>query len=261
MEMASDIATAFVEARKSGRPIAEYPGERPATLAAAYRVQDQALSLWDREVAGWKVGKINPPDSEVLGANRLAGPIFADSVQRETDGLAKFTIFGGGFAAVEAEFMLRLKVLDEALPKTPREAMRWIDEVRIGLEIASSPYAGINADGPCVTISDHGNNAGILLGRTVPEEIWDTLNSVPVSVRIDDTVVGSATTADMLDGPFGAVCFLLQNLADRGVGLRSDWWISSGAITGVHEIRPGQQIGASFGDIGSVAISTTTFGE
>ena len=261
MEMASDIATAFVEARKSGRPIAEYPGERPATLAAAYRVQDQALSLWDREVAGWKVGKINPPHSEVLGANRLAGPIFADSVQRETDGLAKFTIFGGGFAAVEAEFMLRLKVLDEALPKTPREAMRWIDEVRIGLEIASSPYAGINADGPCVTISDHGNNAGILLGRIVPEEMWGTLNCVPVSVRIHDTVVGSATTADMLDGPFGAVCFLLQNLADRGVGLRSDWWISSGAITGVHEIRPGQQIGASFGEIGSVAISTTTFGE
>ena len=261
MEMASDIATAFVEARKSGRPIAEYPGERPATLAAAYRVQDQALSLWDREVAGWKVGKINPPHSEVLGANRLAGPIFADSVQRETDGLAKFTIFGGGFAAVEAELMLRLKVLDEALPKTPREAMRWIDEVRIGLEIASSPYAGINADGPCVTISDHGNNAGILLGRIVPEEMWGTLNCVPVSVRIDDTVVGSATTADMLDGPFGAVCFLLQNLADRGVGLRSDWWISSGAITGVHEIRPGQQIGASFGEIGSVAISTTTFGE
>ena len=63
MEMASDIATAFVEARKSGRSIAEYPGERPATLAAAYRVQDQALSLWDREVAGWKVGKINPPAS------------------------------------------------------------------------------------------------------------------------------------------------------------------------------------------------------
>ncbi|MCP9221217.1 2-keto-4-pentenoate hydratase [Erythrobacter sp. LQ02-29] len=260
MEMARDIASAFVEARKSGRPIEEYPGERPTTLAAAYRVQDKALSLWDREVAGWKVGKINPPDSEALGANRLAGPIFTDSVQREQDQPAQFAIFDGGFAAVEAEFMLRLKTLDEPLPQTPREALRWIDEVRIGMEIASSPYAGINADGPCVTISDHGNNAGILLGKTVPEEMWDALDSVPVSVRVEDTVVGKATTADMLDGPFGAACFLLQNLADRGIEPRSGWWISSGAITGVHEVGAGQQVTASFGEIGSVEISTSIFG-
>ena len=86
------------------------------------------------------------------------------------------------------------------------------------------------------------------------ESRWDTVDvdgyPMPVWVAVPQS-----------DGPFGAVCFLLQNLADRGVGLRSDWWISSGAITGVHEIRPGQQIGASFGEIGSVAISTTTFGE
>ena len=46
-------ARAFVEARKAGRAIAAYPGERPLDLAEAYRVQDAAISLWRRAIGGW----------------------------------------------------------------------------------------------------------------------------------------------------------------------------------------------------------------
>lgn len=247
------IASAFVEARRSGTALADYPGERPTDLASAYAIQDSALSVWDREVGGWKVGKINPPDDFRLGANRLVGPVFTDAIRWADKSPGPFTIFDGGFGAVEAEFMMRLAPQPGPMPSDNAEAARWVDEIRIGIEIASSPYARINADGPCVTVSDHGNNAGLLLGQPVPKDIWEKIDDVDVVLEIDGERIGQATTASMLDGPFGAVRFLLNNLAGRGIAPQAEWWVSSGAITGVHQVSQGAKVVARFEQIGSVA--------
>lgn len=249
---ARDIAGAFVAARRSGTAFSQYPGRAPQDLASAYAIQDCAISLWERQIGGWKVGKINPPTDAVLGADRLVGPAFRDAIFMASDAPIPFPTFRNGFAAAEAEFMLRLAPQSGPLPATPEEAMAWVDEIRIGIEIASSPYAGINADGPCVTISDHGNNAGLLLGPAVPRAMWEQLDGIEVTLSINDTEVGRATTATMLDGPFGAVRFLMENLASRGIAPEAGWWISSGAITGVHPVSPGSRVDAGFARLGSV---------
>ena len=250
---ACEIAEAFVEARRHGRAIAHYPGEPPADLATAYEIQDCALAVWNREVGGWKVGKINPPDDARLGANRLVGPAFSDLIFEAGQDTTAFRTFDGGFAAAEAEFMLRLAPRSGPLPSSNREAMEWVDEIRIGIEIASSPYSRINADGPGVTISDHGNNAGLLLGPVVPVSAWASLDEVEVTLNIEGETVGRATTATMLDGPFGAVRFLLNNLQERGIVPQPGWWVSSGAITGVHVVAPGHEVTARFAGLGSVS--------
>lgn len=248
---ARDIASAFVAARRSGEAISPYPGRPPHDLASAYAIQDCAISLWERDIGGWKVGRIHPPRDGELGADRLVGPAFSDAIMA-ADPVVPFPVFHGGFAAAEAEFMLRLAPTGGPLPRTPEEAMAWVDEVRIGIEIASSPYARINADGPCVTISDHGNNAGLLLGASVPRAQWDQLDAVEVTLAIDGVEAGRATTATMLDGPFGAVAFLLDNLGRRGFAPKAGWWVSSGAITGVHAVTPGAKVIAGFSALGSV---------
>jgi 2-keto-4-pentenoate hydratase len=247
-------ARAFVEARKAGRSLAVYPGERPHDLAEAYRIQDNALALWrPRAIGGWKVGRINPPDDARLGTDRLAGPIFADTIVDGTAGEPVLPVFAEGFAAGEAELLLRLRVPPgNGLPRTAAATLPWIDDVRVGIEIASSPYPGINTDGACVTVSDHGNNAGLVLGAPVGQERWSELRAIEVETRIGDEVVGKASVATMLDGPLGAVRFLLGNLAERGIEPQTGWWISSGAITGVHPIRPGDRLSARFVGIGEV---------
>ena len=247
-------ARAFVEARKAGRAIATYPGERPLDLVDAYRVQDAAISLWRRAIGGWKVGRINAPDDVRLGANRLAGPIFADTIVDGTADEPVLPVFADGFAAGEAELLLRIRVpRPGSLPRDDAETLEWIEDVRIGLEIASSPYPGINDDGACVTISDHGNNAGLVLGKPVARERWGDLRAIEVETLVGDEVVGRATVATMLDGPLGAVRFLLGNLRERGIRPRDGWWISSGAVTGVHGVRPGDRLSARFIGIGEVS--------
>ena len=251
---ARDIAAAFVAARRARTAISAYPGQPPLDLAGAYAIQDCALSLWDRAVGGWKVGRINPPRDAVLGANRLVGPAFRDTIVMAGDDTPTMPVFHGGFAAFEAEFMLRLAPQDGPLPTTPEEATAWVDAVRIGIEVAGSPYPRINADGPCVTISDHGNNIGLLLGAEVPRAAWGALDDVLVTLEIDGAEAGRATTATMLDGPFGAAAFLIGNLAARGIALEAGWWISSGAVTGVHPAQPGSRAIARFAGLGSLSI-------
>ena len=253
-QAAQRIAQAFVTARSEGSALPDYPGERPQTLAEAYEVQDIALRLWDRAVGGWKVGKIPPPRDEALGANRLIGPIFADTIFEQVGSPLAMPVFADGFAAAEAEFAIRIRVPEgAALPTTDAETYDWVEEVRIAIEIASSPYPGVNRDGPCVTVTDHGNNAGLVLGAPVPRERWDAINDIAVETIIDGDTAGKASTATMLDGPFGAVRFLLGNLSERGLMAQAPGWVSSGAITGVHDVKPRQSVEARFDGIGSVS--------
>lgn len=250
------IARAFVDARRALSPLSVYPGEPPVTLAEAYAIQDAALGLWTDAVGGWKVGRINAPLDRVLGDNRLSGPVFASRIFEAGAGPAAMPVISGGFAAGEAEFMIRLGPdigASAALPRTDEETLACIDEVRIGIEIAASPYAGINRDGPCVTISDHGNNQGLVLGAAVPADKWAKLTEIEIVSSIDGHEVGRASARGMLDGPLGAVRFLLTNLFQRRIEPQQGWWISSGAVTGVHEMAAGQTFRAEFDGLGGVA--------
>ena len=250
---ARTIARAFVEARRAGVALADFPGAMPETLDDAYVVQDHALALADGRVAGWKVGKIAPP---VDGENRLAGPIFADQV---VDGSAApvMPVFADGFAAAEAEFLLRLGTAPDPAKTsyTEAEARALVDAVHVGIEVASSPFPGINQHGPAVTVADFGNNNGLVVGTLAQGWQDADLNAWPVTLTINGEEIGRATTATMLDGPFGAVRFLLEHMARRGVALAAGTWVSTGAVTGVHPVKPGDRVVADFDGRWSVACS------
>ncbi len=241
----SGIAQSFVTARASGTALPDYPGDRPNALAQAYAVQDAAIALSDRPVGGWKVGRINPP---IGGADRLAGPIFIDQIVRATADPVAMSVFRGGFAAAEAEFLLHIGRAPDPAKRSYslEEARDLIDAVHVGIEIASSPFAGINDNGPAVTISDFGNNNGLVIGPEVVGWRDVDLCAWPVQLLINGDSVGQATAATMLDGPFGAVRFLLEHMAERGVALAAGQWVSTGAVTGVHRVALDDRVEARF---------------
>lgn len=244
---ADRIAKAFVAARRARQGFADYPGAMPETLEDGYAIQAKAIALYDAPIAGWKVGRVPDPLVARYGANRLAGPIFADSVVWAQGGEpADMSIFRNGFGAAEAEYLVRLGALpsDFDRPWSNADVLRYVAEMRVGIEIASSPFAGINAHGPAVTISDFGNNNGLLIGYGISSE--EDFLSWPVSLTIDGAVVGTGTAGGMLDGPIGAVRFLFERAA-QGLPLAEGQWISTGAVTGVHPVRPGAMVVAEFG--------------
>ena len=243
------IAQSFVDARRAGRSIPDYPGTVPTVLADAYAVQDAAIALNEAEIGGWKVGRINPP---IDGVDRLVGPIFIRTIVAERDAgedPVAMPVFVGGFGAAEAEFLLRIGATPPAGKKrfTHEEAAALIDAVHVGIEIASSPLAAINDLGAAVTISDFGNNNGLVVGAAISDWRSAGIEQWPITLSIDGKIIGTGKAADMLDGPVGAARFLFELMAERGIALKPGQWISSGAVTGVHAVGTGDRIEARFG--------------
>ena len=256
---AEKIGHAFVDARRSGATLTDYPGTIPETLAEAYAAQDAAIAKWGEPVGGWKVGRIPLHLEAQYGSNRLAGPIFAPSIVEATDASLAMPVFEG-FAAAEAEFMLRIGTAPAPGKSdyTIEQAAELIDAVHAGIEIASSPFPGINAHGPAVTVSDFGNNYGLIIGPEVAD--WrEAVTQWTLSVAINGEVIATGQGANMLDGPVGAAAFLFNLMARRGIALTPGQWISTGAVTGVHEVNVGDTVEALFDGGHSVRCTIAAF--
>lgn len=248
----SAVARAFVAARRNAVALVAYPGTEPATLADAYAIQDEAIAAWPDRVAGWKLGRINGPHDLAHGAGRLAGPIFARNVWTASITPTSFGVIAGGFAAVEAEYVLEL---GDAAPDrddwTAETVIPLVARALTGIEIAGSPFAGINAHGPAVTASDFGNNAGLILGQEISD--WkERLAELTCETRIDRVVIGTGGAASIPNGPLDSLAFLLNLLHRRGRSLEAGQIISTGAATGVHSISIGQSATADFGPDGQI---------
>lgn len=249
----STIATAFVNARKSGTALTAYPGNLPETLEESYRVQDIAIELWGDTVAGWKVGRIPDPLIKPLGSHRLAGPIFSSQVWHVTGNeVINTPIINGGFAAVEAEFLL---LLGEDAPAgkiqwTKEEAAELVASANIGIEIAASPYAKINIDGPTCVVSDFGNNAGVIVGPEIENWQKRPFSEWSCETFINGELVGTGTAENIPGGPYESLRFLLELTASRGLPLKKGCIVSTGAITGIHDITTSDSSRVSFGNDG-----------
>jgi len=244
----SRIAGRFLAARRAAAGLESYPGDFPATLDQAYAIQDAAIASWGRPVIGWKVGRVHPPLSDRYGTDRLGGPIFARTEAPASGAPVEMPVFAEGFAAGESEFLLRV---GRAPPKgktafTLDEAADLIGAVHVGIEIASSPLGAINELGPIAVISDFGNNNGLLIGAEIADWRASGFEQWTVATRIDGVEVGTGRAADFPDGAIGAARFLFESMARRGISLEPGQWISSGAVTGVHQAQPGQLVEARF---------------
>jgi 2-keto-4-pentenoate hydratase len=248
MNDAAAIAGRFLAARRTAEGLSDYPGAMPSTLGQAYAVQDEAIRAWGRPAIGWKVGRILPPLSERFGTDRLAGPIFHCEEVGSDAAAPAMPVFANGFAAAEAEFLLRIGQVPPGKRRfSLEETAALIERVHIGIEIASSPLRSINEIGPIAVVSDFGNNNGMVVGAEIPDWRESDFDEWTVTTLIDGIEVGQGRAAAFPDGAVGAARFLFELMAERRTELRPGQWISSGAVTGVHDARAGQRIEARFG--------------
>jgi 2-keto-4-pentenoate hydratase len=255
----------LVEARRTATPLGAFPGPLPASLEAAYEIQNSAITLWGDALVGWKVGRVPDPLVETLGADRLIGAIFARNIWPAGAGQAPdVAIIRGGFGAVEAELVYRVG------HDAPRDKTRWthaeaialVTAMHLGVEIAGSPLAAINDLGPTVVASDFGNNAGLVLGPEVADWRDRDPGEVACQTFIDGHAIGENRASSLPGGPVQALVFALGAAAQIGRPIRAGQLISTGAITGVHAIAPGQSARVLFKGIGEIscrAIAATRY--
>ena len=230
-------AEELIAARRNGRALTGFPGATPGDMTESYRIQDAAIARWSDDLVGWKIGYIAPDRRKPGEPDRLVGPIWSSGCHRSDAPPVEAGIFADGFAAVEAEFVVRL---DQDLPEhegawTAAEVAQLDQQLLVGIEVASSPIPDINALGPTVIAADFGNNNGLLIGPELADHAGVVLACV-----IDSELVGEGTADNLPGGLHHGLATALDLLADRGHSVRSGTLFATGAITGIHSIRPGQ---------------------
>ena len=226
-----------------------YPGgEVPSDLVSAYAIQDEAIAAWPDTVAGWKVAAIQPQWRAQYTAERLAGPVFSRAVWNAANQAVDVPLIEGGYAAVEAEFAIRLsRTIDLSQPLVDtRQLLPYVESVHVAVEIAASPLASLSALGPGAVISDFGNNSGLVVGAGLPLSLLSDPASAISEMEINGVVTGRGDASRIPGGPLAALLFLANHLASRGRTLAAGDWISTGASTGIHPVKPGDVVVARF---------------
>lgn len=248
----AQIARQLVDARRAARALPGFPGDLPAGMAEGYRVQEAAIELWPEPVVGWKVGRIPLELQAELQAERVMGPVFAGHVwTADSANPTPLPVIAGGFAAVEAEYIYRMgrDAPADKLDWTPEEALDYVGDLLVGVEFAGSPLATINILGPRVVASDFGNNAGLILGRVVPNWRERPDEVPPCHAWVEGQLVGEGTPASIPGGPPASLAFLMAACAGRGRPLKAGQLVTTGAASGIHDIEAGQTARITFGDL------------
>jgi 2-keto-4-pentenoate hydratase len=236
------VAAELVAARRAGRSLTGFPGVVPASMAEAYQIQELAMGRWLDSLVGWKIGYI-PADRRTAGEpDRLVGPVWRQQCHLGEEHVfaVEVGIFVSGFAAVEAELVIRL---GQDLPNhnggwTAEEAAGFEQDLLVGVEVASSPIPEINSLGPTVIAADFGNNNGLVLGSVLAD--WPSGDPVKLACYIDGQLMGEGTAENLPGGIHHGLATALNVLASRGQPVRAGMVFATGAITGIHPIRPEQ---------------------
>ena len=247
------LAKRLVDARLSAQLLEEFPGQLPTTLNQAYSVQAASIARWPDDVVGWKVARLPVDDRARFGQERLAGPIFRPMVRtvgRQATTAAE--IFDGGFAAIEAEIILELgrDIAPDINTAAGDDLARAVSRAYCGAEIASSPMPFVIDLGAMSIISDMGINVGEIVGPEIPDFLSVPAEALTVTTSVDGEVVGEASPGTITGMPFDALRFLIEHCAVHGIELRSGTLVSTGMITGVHDVAVGSKARVDFGEYG-----------
>lgn len=247
------ISRCLIDARLNAQLLPDFPVQLPETLEQAYAIQSMSIERWPDEIAGWKIAKLSAENQARLKSERLVGPVFKSSVRAIEPGASMvMPVYDGGFAAVEAEIVFRLGVTIPPGDRTwsDQELVDTVAAAYCGVEIASSPMAVVNKRGPTSVVSDLGINAGVVVGPEITDWADRQAGFVTATVRVDGVAVGTNPVDAISGGPLQALRCLISNAAGRGIQLPAGSLASTGAITGVHDVKVSSVARIDFGPLG-----------
>ena len=102
--------------------------------------------------------------------------------------------------------------------------------------------------------ADLGLEAVHVLGPWVRDGRPVDLASAEVRIDLDGHAVTRGRGSDTLGAPIGAVAWTAQWLAGRERRLEAGEVVTTGSCAGLVRIVPGQNVRASFGDLGTVSL-------
>lgn len=253
-------ASALLVARIEGRKLAEPPGPDPVDWDEGYAIQDALIEATDSPVVGWKIGATSQKAQARLGVDGpFSGPLFERWV---TESPAEVATPESALRIVEPEVAVSL-----AADLPPRSEPYSADEIAgavralhpafeiVDRRIADRPgESGGFTGSPYWFPADAGANAAFVLGPAC--ELWRELDAtaIEVSVTLDGAAKTHGRSGNAMGGPLVALGWVVEHLRARGIGLKAGQFVTTGVITDIFEVSPGETVDADYGPLGTISL-------
>ncbi|HRD77896.1 MAG TPA: hydratase [Hyphomicrobiaceae bacterium] len=252
-----EMARLLAAARRDARQIRDLDACLvPATVAEAYRVNALVEDALGWESLGWKIAATTEAVRTRLGT---PGPIYGRTFRRFRHASpARFNHADLLDPLVECEFFVTLA---RDLPPRDRawsmtDIIAAIASVHAGIEVAECRFP-MRALPPLPAILADGSASGrYVFGDEIANWRVD-LPQVEVRLEVDGREIRRGSGADVMGDPLRPLLWLAEERRAFGDGLRAGETISTGSMTGMLPIRPGQHVLARFGASAIVEIAFT----
>jgi len=256
-ERTLDAAALVLDERdRTGSLFAGFPdGLAPRTEAVAYAIQGRAAELRAARrattAAGHKIGSTTPVMQAYLAiSSPCSGIMLADTVVG--DG-AEFEVPPHGVLGVECELAVRLgrdlPARDE--PYTRDELAHAVSSCMAAIEVVEDRYVDWRTLDAPTLIADDFFHVGAVLGEERADVDPRDLHLARGSMRLDGSVVGSGTGADVLGHPLAALGWL----ADSGAGLRAGEVVMLGSLVETNWVAAGMRVRIDNEPLGPVEVT------
>lgn len=249
-----ELVSLLVTARRDTRQIPSVDASLvPSSQEAAYRAADDVARHLGWEPLGWKIAATT---QAVRAKLKTDGPIYGRTYRRFRHESPTRLSHGALLdPLVECEFFFTLA---EDLPArsarwTMAEIVAAVGSVHAGIEVAECRFPS-RALPPLAAILADGSASGrYVFGGEIVN--WrDGLASLEVRLEIDGQDIRGGTGADVMGDPVRPLLWLAEERRRFGDGLRAGETVSTGSVTGMLPIRPGQRVVARFGGSATVEI-------
>lgn len=227
----------------------------PQSVDDGYAIQERLLELLDIEGAGWLLGLTNPYMQKVFNVTepyygRLLKPNLYWSPQR-------FPADAFLTRGIECEVAFRMAhdVPPRERPYELEEVAAAVGSMHPSVEIVNAHFNDwLNLSMPHV-LADNGTDGALICGEG--RDDWRGIDRInlPVVLQINGELVTEGRGENALGDPLKALTWLANALNARGKGLTAGEMINTGTCTALTQGEPGDEILASFGDLGEVRVT------
>jgi 2-keto-4-pentenoate hydratase len=158
---------------------------------------------------------------------------------------------------VEAEFAFEMArdLPPATAPRSRNEIAAAVKGVIPGIEIVDSRFDDWTTIGAPSLIADNACNAAWVKGAIVTD--WQSIDLAAQAVRVivNGKVLREGTGSNVLGHPLNALEWLVNSLSERGLGLKTGQYVTTGVTTEVYMGERGDRIIADFGPVGSVDLN------
>jgi 2-keto-4-pentenoate hydratase len=250
---AHELARALWRARTGGGVVARAAAGAIASTAAAYDVQRRVAAVAGLGRAGWKVGATSVAAQTLLGVSEPAtAPMFAADCH---DSPAEIAVFAEQSTSVECELAFRftgaLPPRDTAYGRA--EVLAAVGAVLPAIEVVGCRFEGGFAGlGTLPLIADLAANIAWVRGSERAD--WRRFDLTRHAVRLSrgGRMVAEGIGANALGDPLRVLEWTANHLSGLGDGIAAGEVVSTGTLTGVVAVNPGDHLLADFGELGPV---------